>query len=112
MSDFEIVSFIKSIEKETGVDIRMRTRKRNYVYSRVAFFNIIKKENPTMTLSKMGSFVGMDHSSVIHWLNSKANIEKYDDYAEIANAIKSIKIYKHTDSMIFCNQTTYPNGKK
>ena len=111
MSDFEILNFIKSIEQETGIDIRLKTRKRNYVYSRAVFFEILKEENPNIILSKMGSFVNMSHTTVVHWMKSISNLEMYNDYATIANTIKSIKRHKHTDSIIFCNPTTYLNGQ-
>jgi len=111
MSDFEILNFIKSIEQETGIDIRLKSRKRNYVYSRAVFFDILKKKNPNMTLVKMGSFVNMHHTSVIHWVNSKTNLDMYDDFYDIEKAIKSIKIEKDANTLIFCNPTTYLNGQ-
>jgi chromosomal replication initiation ATPase DnaA len=111
MSDFEIVNFIKNIEQETGIDIRTKTRKRNYVYSRIVFFEILKKANPNMTFMKLGSFVNMHHSSVMYWFNSKTNLEMYDDYAQIANTIKSIKAYKSADNVAFCNPKPYLHGQ-
>lgn len=109
MSDFEIFDFINSIEKETGVDVRIKNRERRYVYSRVAFFKILRTKNPEMSLSKIGSFVKMDHSSVIHSLKLSESLKNYNDFKDIVTRIKSIKTERHNSGIIFCNPITYPN---
>jgi chromosomal replication initiation ATPase DnaA len=111
MSDFEIFDFINSIEKETGVDIRIKNRERRYVYSRVAFFKILRTNNPKMPLSKIGSFVNMDHTSVIHSLKLYESLKNYDDFKEIVTRIKSVKTRKYNSGIIFCNPIHYPYVK-
>ncbi len=111
MSDSEIVNFIEDIKQETGVDIRLKTRERKYVYSRAVFFEIVKKKNPNITLAKMGSFVNMHHTTVIHWMNSRINLDVYEDFYDIKKAIKSIRIEKYAKPLIFCNPIPYLNGQ-
>lgn len=109
MQEYEIHSLIKKIEEETGIDIRVRTNKRESFYSRIIFFRIVRKSSPRITLTKMGSYVGIHHSTVIHSLKTYEVVKRYPDFKEIESAITSIKLYKQSKNMIYCNHITYPN---
>jgi hypothetical protein len=109
MQEYEIHSLIKKIEEETGIDVRVKTNKREIFYSRIVFFKIIRKANPRITLTKMGSYVGKEHSSVIHSLKTYEMVKRYPDFKEIESAIMSIKLYKQSKNMIYCKHITYPN---
>ena len=111
MSDYEIINFIASIKEVTGIDITNKSRIRKYVYSRVVFFDILKKNNPKITLTKMADFVDMDHSSVLYWLKQKKYLENYPDFVNIETTINFVKTHKHFNTLHLCNQIPYPNGK-
>lgn len=109
MQEYEIHSLIKKIEEETGIDIRVKTNKRESFYSRIVFFRIVQKASPKITLSKLGSYVGKDHSTVIHSLKTYETVKRYDDFKEIEQVITGIKLYKQSINKIYCNRITYPN---
>jgi hypothetical protein len=59
-----------------------QSRSRPLVYARTAFANAFHKcAGP----SKMGSVLGRDHSSVIHYLKSHDKLIRYDDYKDMYN---------------------------
>lgn len=109
MLEYEILNLIRRIEEETGIDIRVRTNKRESFYSRIMFFMIVKKASPRITLTKMGSYVGIHHSTVIHSLKTYEIVKRYPDFREIERAITGIKLYKQSTNKIYCNHITYPN---
>lgn len=109
MLDYEILNFIREIEQKTGVDIRIKNRERKYVYSRVVFFMVIKKENPRLTLKKMASFLGQNHGTVLHAIASYDYLRDYPDFIAIEREIKAIKMHKEMKKMMYCNPITYPN---
>lgn len=108
MLDYEILNFIREIKDNTGIDIRIRTNKRENFYSRILFFTIVKKANPRITLSKMGGFVGLHHTTVIYSLKTYEIVKNYPDFKKIEREIRAIKLYKSNNSKIFCNPTYYP----
>ena len=59
-----------------------QSRSRPLVYARIAFANAFHKcAGPT----KMGSVLGRDHSSVIHYHKQHDKLIRYDDYKEMYN---------------------------
>jgi len=65
-----------------GIDIGMKTRKRNYVYARAVYFKLCKKHT-RMSLYDIGSTLGMDHSSVIHAISNVFPLAiKYDSHLQ------------------------------
>jgi len=108
MLDIEIFSLIRQIEEKTGIDIRNKCRKRPNFYAKVLFYTIVKESKPSITLSKLGSFVNRDHSSVIYAISCYNHLKKYPDFTTIELDIRSLK-YDKSDKMIFCNPIHYPN---
>lgn len=109
MLEYGIESLIKSIEGETGINIRIKTNKRESFYAKMIFFLILRKMNPKITLAKMASYVGLDHSSVVYSLKTYKTVKGYPDFKELENAITAIKIQKLSTNNIYCNHITYPN---
>ena len=107
MSDYEIITLIKNIEKETGIDIRIKTNKRESFYCKMVFFIILRKNNPKITLAKMASYVGLNHSSVVYSLKNYETVKNYSDFKELESAITAIKTHHESTNLIYCNHTTY-----
>ena len=61
---------IELINKKTGIDIRRRSRKQDYVFSRCIYYDIAYNRMKLGTLSEVGKQIGLDHSTVVHSLKN------------------------------------------
>jgi len=82
-----IEKFKKIIELETGVNVEIVSRKRNFVEARAMYYKLLRDVS-NMTLQAIGDTVNKDHSTIIHSLNSVDDWMKYD--RKLADRYKNI----------------------
>lgn len=70
---------IDLVNKKTGLDIRKRSRKQDYVFSRCIYYDIAYNHLKLGTLYEVGKQLGLDHATVIHSLKNILPI--LDNYA-------------------------------
>ena len=92
------INVIKDIVEEmTGLDIAIKTRKRNFTDARQIYCKIARDENPsTVTTTKIGEIINRDHATVIHSVKKAAIIIEQDPtlmklYIKIMEVINRIK---------------------
>jgi len=64
-----------------GIDIKNKTRRRNYVEGRRIYFKVLKELEPLRSLSSMGNSlktVKFDHATVLHHIREINNFLSYD----------------------------------
>lgn len=88
MQDDEVHGLIASIERETGVDIKLKCQKRINFYYRIVLFKILKEENKKITWDKMGRFVNVNHTSVMHAFSCYDNLIHYADFVAIEKEVR------------------------
>jgi predicted transcriptional regulator len=72
------LNYIKDrVEFYTGLDIRKKTREREYVYARMVFCKIIREEF-LMTMDTIGKYLGKSHCTIVHYMKNFDTIEKYE----------------------------------
>ena len=72
-----IEKFKKIIELETGVNVEVVSRKRNFVEARAIYYKLLRDVS-NMTFQAIGDTVNKDHTTIIHSLNSIDDWMKYD----------------------------------
>jgi len=72
-----IEKFKKIIELETGVNVEIVSRKRNFVEARAIYYKLLR-DVLNMTFQAIGDTVNKDHATIIHSLNSIDDWMKYD----------------------------------
>ena len=82
-----IEKFKKIIELETGVNVEIVSRKRNFVEARAMYYKLLRDVS-NMTLQAIGNTVNKDHATIIHSLNSVDDWMKYD--RKLADRYKNI----------------------
>ena len=82
-----IEKFKKIIELETGVNVEIVSRKRNFVEARAMYYKLLRDVS-NMTLQAIGDTVNKDHATIIHSLNSVDDWMKYD--RKLADRYKNI----------------------
>ena len=82
-----IEKFKKIIEFETGVNVEIVSRKRNFVEARAMYYKLLR-DVLNMTLQAIGDTVNKDHATIIHSLNSVNDWMKYD--RKLADRYKNI----------------------
>ncbi len=82
------LNYIKDrIEFYSGLDIRKKTREREYVYARMVFCKVMREEF-LMTMSAIGKYLGKSHCTVVHYMKNFETIEKYEyNYNKMYNYI-------------------------
>ena len=83
------LNYIKDrVEFYTGLDIRKKTREREYVYARMVFCKIMREEF-FMTMDAIGKYLGKSHCTVVHYLKNFDTIVKYEyNYNKMYNYIQ------------------------
>ena len=89
-----IEKFKKIIEFETGVNVEIVSRKRNFVEARAIYYKLLR-DISNMTLQAIGDTVNRDHATILHSLKSVDDWMKYDTklsgkYKNILYAIDNI----------------------
>jgi hypothetical protein len=72
-----IEKFKKIIELETGINVEIVSRKRNFVEARAIYYKLLRDVS-NMTFQAIGDTVNKDHATIIHSLNSIDDWMKYD----------------------------------
>ena len=76
---------LEVINEHTGVDVNIKSRKREVVEMRSLYFNVLKELRPNISLSSIGKSVNLNHATVIHSLN------KYEMYERFNSNFKALK---------------------
>lgn len=86
--------FVKEVvERITNInDISNKTRKIEYIKARAIFYNIVK-ENTHLDLKKIGSYMGVDHATVINGLKQFDSYYHYPDFEDQYNKVRDICEY-------------------
>jgi len=53
------------VQNQTGLDLTIKSRKRDYVYARAVYFYLCREYTPFST-EKIGDSLGKDHATVLH----------------------------------------------
>ena len=82
---------IEIIKQELGLDVTQESRKREIIEARSLYFYVIKQLYPKRPLTKIGSALGKDHTTVIHALKNFAMYQEYNPKIEqLKNTILNI----------------------
>jgi len=83
----------KLVSLEVGVDITLKTRKREVVYARAIYFKLCR-EFTMQPLSAIGKEVGRDHATVLHGINIFNDVisECEMEYNKIYERVKYVVI--------------------
>ena len=66
------------IKENTGVDVKTnKSRRRNVVDAKKIYAILARKKTP-FTTTKIGNFIGVDHSTIIHYSQSFKGLLKSD----------------------------------
>ena len=82
-----IQKFKKIIELETGVNVEIVSRKRNFVEARAIYYKLLR-DISQMTLHAIADTVNKDHATILHSLNSVDDWMRYD--TKLADKYKNI----------------------
>jgi hypothetical protein len=82
-----IQKFKKIIEFETGVNVEIVSRKRNFVEARAIYYKLLR-DISGMTLHAIGDTVNKDHATILHSLKSVDDWMRYD--TKLADKYKNI----------------------
>ena len=82
----EIESLIKKINKVVDFDIRLPYKKREVVFARYIFFEILYKKN-IYSMQQIGALVNVSHITVSFGLQRTIDLETDDTYNDIKKAI-------------------------
>lgn len=82
-----IEKFKKIIELETGVNVEIVSRKRNFVEARAMYYKLLRDVS-NMTLQAIGDTVNKDHATILHSLKSVDDWMRYD--RKLADRYKNI----------------------
>lgn len=82
-----IQKFKKIIKFETGVNVEIVSRKRNFVEARAIYYKLLR-ELSGMTLHAIADTVNKDHATILHSLKSVDDWMRYD--TKLADKYKNI----------------------
>lgn len=101
---------IKTLGEILGVDICVKSRKKETVYMRYVCCHLIKNRFPRITLVELaGIFSYKNHSSVVHSLSMYEKLKRYPDFKEIEDKIvASMGSFPKVEKE-YCNTITYPS---
>jgi len=106
----DLNKLIKVVSKHFDIDILAKTRKREYVMARGAYF-WLAREYGKYTLKSIGDSANLDHASVLHALKNFDSWIRFDKQFEIK--FKSLKFvvltsFKNAQE----NNITYKNAEE
>lgn len=90
------------VERETGVDLSLRSRIRHLVYARFLFFKLAR-DHTSHTFKDIGRFINKDHASVLHGIKQFDNVireyedELYEIYIKIDTICKTKRKLRDRD---------------
>jgi hypothetical protein len=65
----KVDEIIKICNIASGVDIRNKSREKEYVYGRSVFYNLVKTYHPKMSYVSIGKIVNVTHASILFSMN-------------------------------------------
>lgn len=83
-NEIMISRLIEYINDYAGIDIRHKSRKSHYVFSRATYFRIAAEYIPD-TLSNVARAVNRDHATAIHARKLYSELERYNTYRNMYN---------------------------
>lgn len=98
---------VDTVIEKTGIDVRKKTRKQEYVYLRFVCFHFLKKKRPLITLHEIGKSLNVNHATVVHGLRMYDKLIRYPDFRELDETVeKAIKIFPEPKNK-YCNPSIY-----
>jgi hypothetical protein len=73
------------VEKETGLDLKTRTRETSYLIARGLFFSLCRK-NTIETFDQLSKYYSGDHATVVHSVS-----KFYDTYSKEKNVMRTFE---------------------
>ena len=71
----------KIVTQQVGIDISLKTRRRNYSDARAMYYSMCKKyATDDSSLTSIGKTVGKDHATVLHGLKLDAALQETDRF--------------------------------
>ena len=67
--DYYLEQIIKYINENLNIDIKVRTRKTDYIYARSLYFKLAR-EHTVISFNKIGRKVNLNHATVMHGINN------------------------------------------
>ena len=76
---------LEVIKENTGIDVTVKTRKRETIEMRSLYCSVLKDLEPNKTLKAIGESLKLDHSTIVH------SLSKYEVYEKFSPDLKTIK---------------------
>lgn len=79
---------IKEVNLKFNCDILSTSRLQKNVFGRIAFAKYSRIINPNISTTKIGSHIGKDHATILHYFKQHESLYKYDkDYRNNFNSL-------------------------
>tara|TARA_R100001198_G_C5118019_1_gene142159 strand:+ start:150 stop:518 length:369 start_codon:yes stop_codon:yes gene_type:complete len=98
---------LNEVNEFLNIDIKKKTRKREYVYGRFLFYKLVKELNPFCSTIQIGRFLDKNHATVLYGNRELNNIIKYKQdpkliatYKTLLFRLKSLKFVSADTSSI------------
>jgi len=76
---------LEVIKENTGIDVTVKTRKRETIEMRSLYCSVLKDLEPNKTLKAIGESLNLDHSTIVH------SLSKYEVYERFSPDLKPMK---------------------
>ena len=76
---------LEVITENTGIDVTVKTRKRETIEMRSLYCSVLKDLEPNKTLKAIGESLNLDHSTIVH------SLSKYEMYERSSPDLKTLK---------------------
>ena len=76
---------LEVITENTGIDVTVKTRKRETIEMRSLYCSVLKDLEPNKTLKAIGESLNLDHGTIIH------SLSKYEMYEKFSPDLKTIR---------------------
>jgi chlorite dismutase len=76
---------LEVITENTGIDVTVKTRKRETIEMRSLYCSVLKYLEPNKTLKAIGESLNLDHSTIVH------SLSKYEMYERFSPDLKTMR---------------------
>jgi hypothetical protein len=76
---------LEVITENTGIDVTVKTRKRETIEMRSLYCSVLKDLEPNKTLKAIGESLNLDHSTIVH------SLSKYEMYERFSPDLKTMR---------------------
>lgn len=83
---------LNEVNEFLNIDIKKKTRKREYVYGRFIFYKLAKEFNASCSFTQIGKFLGKNHATVLHGTKELNNIIKYKQDPKLIECYNTLLI--------------------